>query len=80
MGSSGMLHRVALVRTDVPEELGAFVMRVTTIGEIGTMLAITSNRHMPHMKNLQVPVCVVLTNRYLLWEMLHFLAARLFCT
>jgi hypothetical protein len=40
--SSGMLHRVALVRTDVSEELGAFI-RVTSIGELGT-LAVTNNR------------------------------------
>jgi hypothetical protein len=37
--SSGMLSRVALVRTDVSEELGASIFRVTRIGELGTMLA-----------------------------------------
>jgi hypothetical protein len=41
---SGMLHRVALVRTDVSEELRASFIRVTRIGELGTMLAVTSNR------------------------------------
>jgi hypothetical protein len=41
--SSGMLHRVALVRTDVSEEPGAFI-RVTRIGELGTTQAATSNR------------------------------------
>jgi hypothetical protein len=45
MGSSGMLHHVALVRTDVLEELRASFIRVTRIGELGTMLAVTSNRH-----------------------------------
>jgi hypothetical protein len=44
MASSGLLRRVALVRTDVLEELSAFFIRVTRIGEIGTMLAVTSNR------------------------------------
>jgi hypothetical protein len=39
-----MLHRVALVRTDVSEELSASIIRVTRIGELG-MLAVTSNRH-----------------------------------
>jgi hypothetical protein len=43
MASSEMLRRVALVRTDVSEELSAFFIRVTTIGELGTTLAVTSN-------------------------------------
>jgi hypothetical protein len=46
MVSSGMLRHVALVRTDVLEELSASFIRVTRIGELGTMLAITSNRCM----------------------------------
>jgi hypothetical protein len=44
MASSGMLHRVALVRTDVSEELRASFIKVTRIGEIGIALAVTSNR------------------------------------
>jgi hypothetical protein len=45
MPSSGMLRRVALVRTDVSEELSASsIIRVTRIGELGTTLAVTSNR------------------------------------
>jgi hypothetical protein len=35
-----MLRRVALVRTDVSEELSANFIRVTRIGELGTTLAI----------------------------------------
>jgi hypothetical protein len=42
MASSGMLRRVALVRTDVSEEHSAFIIRVKRIGELGTMLGITS--------------------------------------
>jgi hypothetical protein len=38
-----MLRRVALVRTDVSEELNASFIRVTRIGELGT-LAVTSYR------------------------------------
>jgi hypothetical protein len=39
-----MLRRVALVRTDVSEELRASFIRVRRIGELGTTLAVTSNR------------------------------------
>jgi hypothetical protein len=43
MAPSGMLHRVALVRTNVSEELTASIIRVTSIGEPGTF-AVTNNR------------------------------------
>jgi hypothetical protein len=39
-----MLCLVALVRTDVSEELSASFIRVTRIGELGATLAVTSNR------------------------------------
>jgi hypothetical protein len=45
MASSGMLRYVALVRTDVSEELIASFIRVTRIGELETTLAVTSNQH-----------------------------------
>jgi hypothetical protein len=38
-----MLRRVTLVRTYVSEELIASFIRVIRIGELGTMLAVTSN-------------------------------------
>jgi hypothetical protein len=44
MASSGLLLRVALVRTDFLEDLSVSIIRVTRIGELGTMLALTSNR------------------------------------
>jgi hypothetical protein len=44
MASPGILRSVALVRTDVSEELSASIIRVTRIGQLGTTLGVTSNR------------------------------------
>jgi hypothetical protein len=44
IASSGMLRLVALVGTDVSEELSASIIRVTRKGELGKTLALTSNR------------------------------------
>jgi hypothetical protein len=44
MAFSVMLRRVVLVRTDVSEERSTSIIRATKIGEIGTNLAIISNR------------------------------------
>jgi hypothetical protein len=44
MSSSGKLRPVALVRTDVSEELSASFIRVARMGELGTTLAVTINR------------------------------------
>jgi hypothetical protein len=44
MASSGMLRRVALVRTGVSEELSASIIMVTRIGELRTTLTVTGNR------------------------------------
>jgi hypothetical protein len=43
MVSSGMLRHVALVRTNVSEELSASLIKVRRIDELGTNLAITRN-------------------------------------
>jgi hypothetical protein len=40
-----MLHHVVLIRTDISEEYITSTIRVTRIGELGT-LAVTSNRSM----------------------------------
>jgi hypothetical protein len=45
MPSSEMLRRMALVRADVSEELNASIITVTRICELGTTLAVPSNRH-----------------------------------
>jgi hypothetical protein len=39
-----MLHCVALVRTDILEKLSASIIRLTRISELGTTLAVSSNR------------------------------------
>jgi hypothetical protein len=44
MASSGTLHRVALVRNYVSEELSDSFICMTRIGDLGTTLALTSNR------------------------------------
>jgi hypothetical protein len=44
MVSSGMLRRVALVINDVSVARSASFIRVTRIGELGTTLAVISNR------------------------------------
>jgi hypothetical protein len=44
MVSSGISRRVGLIVTDVSKELSASFIRVTRIGEVGTTLAVTSNR------------------------------------
>jgi hypothetical protein len=44
MASSGMLRRVALVRTDVSEELSASFIRVSKICEITTLVFLRSVR------------------------------------
>jgi hypothetical protein len=65
MVSSGLLRRVALVRTDDLEEPGAYFLRVTKIGELGTTQAATSNRRTLrrnttwYLRRLLVAACVV---------------------
>jgi hypothetical protein len=44
MVSSGILRRVALVKTDVSKERSASFIRVTRIGERGSTVAVTINR------------------------------------
>jgi hypothetical protein len=45
MVSSGMLRSMTFVRTDVSERNIASIIAVTRIGELGTTLPVTSNRH-----------------------------------
>jgi hypothetical protein len=55
MPSSRMLGRVALVRSDVSDERSVSIIRVTRIGELGT-LPITSNRLTHAAKKYKVSV------------------------
>jgi hypothetical protein len=66
MASYGVLHRVALVRTDVSEELSAYFIRVTRICELGTTPAVTSNRRTLRRIPLGIsPILVTLMNEAL---------------
>jgi hypothetical protein len=65
-----MLRRVAVVRTDVSEELSSSFIRVTRIGELGTTIAVTSNRRTDlvffrSVRRLLVTARVVLTSQIL---------------
>jgi hypothetical protein len=59
MASSGMLRRVDLVMTDVSDERSASFIRVTRIGELGTTLALISNRFLRSVRRLLVTAGVV---------------------
>jgi hypothetical protein len=59
MVSSGMLRHMGFVIIDVSEELSAFFIRVTRIGELGTTLAVTSLVFLRSMRQLLVTVCVL---------------------
>jgi hypothetical protein len=84
MASSGMLCRVALVRADVSEELSAAFFRVTRIGELGTTLALTSNRRMlctlaiykpTSLPATPTPLCI-LTSEFYTSFLSHFVFLR----
>jgi deoxycytidylate deaminase len=45
MASSGMLRRVALLRTDVSEELSASIVRGTRICELGKLDVTSTDAH-----------------------------------
>jgi hypothetical protein len=49
-----MLRRVALVRSDVSEARITSIIRATTIGELGAMLALTNNRSMLRRNTMSV--------------------------
>jgi hypothetical protein len=69
IASSGMLRCVALVRTDVLEELSASIIRVTRIDEL-EMLAVTSN-----LRRLLVMANVVPSSQILVALMMEALSS-----
>jgi hypothetical protein len=62
-----MWRRVSLVRTDASEERIASIIRVTRIGELGTTLAVTSDRSTlwKGKKNLRSVLPLFLAGRFL---------------
>jgi hypothetical protein len=68
-----MLRCVALVRTDVSEELSASFIWVTRIGELGTTLGVTSN--LRSMRWLLVTASVVLSSPILVTLMKEALSS-----
>jgi hypothetical protein len=75
MLSSGILHCVALVRTNVSEECSASIIRVTIIGELGTTLPVTSNIVFLHsvfqlLVMADIPSSPILVT--LMMEVLHY--------
>jgi hypothetical protein len=55
MVSSWMLRRLALVRTDVSEELSASFIRMTNIGELGTTKNKQTKTPWPLVRERTVP-------------------------
>jgi hypothetical protein len=49
-----MFSRVALVRTDISEELGASITRMTRIGELGTLLVMANVSGSPILVTLMM--------------------------
>jgi hypothetical protein len=67
-----MLSHVALVRTDVSKELSASIVRVTRIGEVGTMLAVTRNRSLLLLLLVTANGCISLILVTLMMKALSF--------
>jgi hypothetical protein len=66
-----MLRRVALVGTDVSEERIAYIMRMTTIGELGTAMLFLHS-----LRRLQVTANVVLSSVIFVTLMVEILSSE----
>jgi hypothetical protein len=60
-----MLRRVACIRTADSEERITSIIRVTKIGELGTTLAVTSNRSTLRGNGMLVIANIVLSSPFL---------------
>jgi hypothetical protein len=60
MASSGMLHRVALVRTDVSDDRSASIIRVIRIGELGTTLSSSEASVLTRVTRRNIPEDAIL--------------------
>jgi hypothetical protein len=81
MASSGILRRMTLVITDVSEKLSTSIIRMTRIGELGT-LVVTNNRRMLRrntksltLRRLLVTVNVVTSSPILVTLMMEALSS-----
>jgi hypothetical protein len=70
-----MLRRVALEGTDVSEGLGASIIRVKRIGELGTTLALTRKRHTLRRNNMPVTANVDPSSSILVTLMMEALSS-----
>jgi hypothetical protein len=68
-----MTSCVALVRTDVSDELSPSIIRVTRIGELGKTLAVTLNRLLRSVRRLLVTANVVPSSTILVTLMMEAL-------
>jgi hypothetical protein len=65
-----MLRRVAVVRTDVSEELSASFITVKRIGEVGTMLALNTYYAHEGLQQFNGPCAAVIIEVHKLARML----------
>jgi hypothetical protein len=73
MSPSGMMRRVALVRTDVSEEFSSSIIRVTRICELGTTLTVTS--FLRSVRQLLVSASVVPSSQILVTLMMEAISS-----
>jgi hypothetical protein len=72
MPSSEMLPHVCLIRTDISDERSTSIIRVTRFVQLGTMLAVTSNRRKLR-RNAPIFIVTAVKAKILhVFEVVHF--------